>query len=99
MVTCTPQLTDALAVDPVTISEHLLSKGIIPRSLHSQLVQSNNTPHDKARQLLDCVTTCVKTKASDFHTLLAVLKEQGDWTNGIVSILSETFNMRVRKQN
>ena len=98
MVACTPQLTDALARDPATISDHLFAKGIIPHNFHSQLLHPNEAPRDKARQLLASVTTCVKTKASNFDILLAVLKEQGDWTKSIVSILTDTyFNIRVRK--
>ena len=100
MVACTPQLTDALARDPATISDHLFSKGIIPHNIHSQLVHSQDAPHDKARQLLASVTTCVKTRASNFDILLAVLKQQGEWTKAIVSILTDTyFNIRVRKHN
>ena len=97
MVECTPQLTDALARDPVTISDHLFSKGIIPHDIHSQLVQSQDAPHDKACQLLASVTTCVKTRASNFDILIAVLKQQGEWTKPIVSILIDAyFNIRLR---
>ena len=97
MVECTPQLTDALARDPATISGHLFSKGIIPHNIHSQLVHSQDAPHDKARQLLASVTTCVKTRASNFDILLAVLKQQGEWTIAIVSILFDAyFNIRFR---
>ena len=100
MVACTPQLTDALAIDPTSISGNLFAKGIIPHKLHSRLVQSKDGSHDKACQLLDSVTTCVKTRASNFDILLAVLKQQGEWTKAIVSILTDTyFNIRVRKHN
>ena len=92
MITCTPQLTDALARDPATISDHLFSKGIIPHNFHSQLVHSKDAPRDKARQLLDSMTTCVKIKASNFDMFLAILKEQGDWMKAIVSILTETYS-------
>ena len=98
MVACTPQLTDALAIDPASISGNLFSKGIIPHNFHSQLVHSKDTHRDKACQLLESVMTCVKTSASNFDILLDVLKEQGDWMKTISSILTDTyFNIRFGK--
>ena len=91
MVACTPELTTALAQDPVTVSEHLLAKGLIPHTLHSQLVHSGDAPRDKARQLVEAMTTCTKTNSSNFDVFIIVLKKQGGWTKNIISILTDTF--------
>ena len=95
MTACTPDLTTILALDPVTISEHLLAKGLIPRTLHSRLVQSGDALHDKAQRLVDTMTTCVQAKASNFTVLIAILKKQGGWTSNIVSILKETYQSKL----
>ena len=91
MVACTPQLTDALTVDPVTISGHLLAKEVIPQTLHSRLVHSTD-PRDSAQWLLDAVTACVRTNASNFDVFIGILKKQGQWCKSIISILIATYN-------
>ena len=91
MVTCTPQLTTALANDPLRVSENLLAKGLISSNLHERLIYTTDTPRDKARRLLASVTACVDGNASHFDSFIAVLKEQGDQTRDIVSILMDTY--------
>ena len=93
VITCTPQLTNALAMDPVTISGHLLAKGLIPHNLHSRLVHSTD-PREKAQQLLLALTACVRTNASSFDAFISVLKSQGEWCESITSLLITTYNKK-----
>ena len=99
MVACTPQLTSALSLCPVTISGYLLANEIIPQTLHGELVHSGDTPHDKAQQLVNAMTTCTKANASNFNTFIDVLKVQGGWTKGIVNVLNSTYQSKKGSEN
>ena len=91
MITCTPQLTNALAMDPVSFSGYLLAEGLIPPTLHSQLIYFVD-PRDKAQRLLDAVTSCVRTNALNFDKFIAVLKKQGKWCESITSRVIAAYN-------
>ena len=91
IIACTPQLTRILAFDPTAFSGHLLAKGLIPHCLHSQLVYSTDTPSDKAQRLLVAMTECIQTNTTAFDVFIAVLKNQGDWTKKIVSMLMSIY--------
>ena len=95
LATCTPQITSALSLDPVTVGEHLRAKGFLPEDKYEYLLHSTDIPRDKARQLLIVMTAQIKANPSNFDQFITLLKEQGDWTNDIVSILMDTY-MKIR---
>ena len=81
-------------MDPVTVSGHLLAKGLIPYNLHNRLVYSSGTPHDKAHQLVATVTEIIRTYPSTFDVFIAVLKAQGEWTKQLVSMLTGVYTKK-----
>ena len=94
IVACTPQLTTTLALGslgPATISEHLYAKGLIPPHIHEEMIHSARLPREKAQRLVLAMTACVKINACYFDAFIGVLREQGDWTKDIVSILMDTY--------
>ena len=94
MIACTADLSNLLAIDPITISEHLMAKGLFPRNTHSQLLHSTDIPINRARQLVEVMTTCVQADASNFDVFIAVLKEQGGWTKKILDTLIKTYSKK-----
>ena len=91
LVSCTPQITSALDLEAVTVGEHLRAKGLLSEDNYEYLIHSSDIPRHKARRLLATLTAQVKANSSKFDQFITVLKEQGDWTKDIVSILMEQY--------
>ena len=49
---------------------------------------SSIIPADKAREVVDCVTSQVKHNKSAYHKFVSILREQGQWTEMIVEKLT-----------
>ena len=91
---CTPQITEALALDmsrPIKISDHLFGNSLVCFNFHQQLINSPDSPCDTAQQLVDEITKCIEDNPTNFYKLENVLKEQGNWTRDIVSTLMDTL--------
>ena len=89
---CTPMIAEALAQEmsrPIKISDQLFEKSLISSDFHKQLLSSSDSPCDK---VVNVMATCVKANPAHLYTLIAILKEQGDWTKSIISTLIGTLS-------
>ena len=91
MVRCTPQLTDTLSIDPLPINEELFSSFLIPLAVHNFVVESTVTRREKASRLVAAMTDRVSASSSDFAKFVTILREQGSWTDHIVSLVEATL--------
>ena len=93
MVRCTPQLVDALVESLQRVSDSLFAAGLISPDVHDLVLDSHtvHTRREKASRLVASITNRVNSTPSDFDKLISVLKEQGRWTNDIVSHLIATY--------
>ena len=94
---CTQQITEALALDmsrPIKISDHLFGKSLISFDFHEQLINSPDPPCDTAKQLVDEIAKYIVDNPANFHTLIGILEELGDWTRDIVNTLTNTLTKR-----
>ena len=90
-------IADALTQDmsrPIKISDQLFEKSLISFDCHKQLLSSIDPPCDR---LMNVMATCVKANPAHLYILIAILKEQGDWTKNIISTLIGTLNSSLNK--
>ena len=75
----TPFLTTAITNDVLAISEWLLSKSLIPGSVHSRIVDGHyHTPKEKAAMLLDAVKNTIEINSKKFKDFLQILSDHVD---------------------
>lgn len=91
VVRCTPQLIDALVEGLQRISENLFAVGLISPDVRDQVLDTVHTRREKTSRLVASITDRVKCTPSDFDKFVSILKEQGAWTNHIVSQLIGTY--------
>ena len=91
MVRCTSQLVDALTNDPQRVSDSLFAADLISPGIRDLVLDTVHTRRDKASRLVASMTDRVNTTLSDFDKFVSILKEQGRWTNHIVSHLIVTY--------
>ena len=91
VIACTPELVDSLALDPLSVSDHLFASNLISSDTHHQLIHSTDSSRRKARELLSAVTDSVKANPFNFFSFVDVLQKQGDWSKDIFSILMKKF--------
>lgn len=91
MICCTPQLVDALTNDLQTICENVYSAGLIPPHIRDLILHEKYRDHERASRLVASITDRVNCTPSDFNKFVSILKEQGEWTNHIVSHIVATF--------
>ena len=91
MVRCTPQLIDELVQGLQRVSENLFAVGLISPDVRDQVLDTVHTRREKTSRLVASITDRVKSTPSDFDKFVSILKEQGLWTNHIVSHLISTY--------
>lgn len=91
MVQCTPQLIDALVEGLQRVSESLFAAGLISPDIRDLVLDTVHTRREKTSRLVASMTHRVNSSPSDFDKLVSILKEQGPWTNHIVSHLISTY--------
>ena len=98
VIACTPELTDSLTLDPLSVSDHLFASSLISSDTHHQLIHSTSSSRRKARELLSAVTDSVRANPSHFFLFADALQKQGDWSKVIFSILMDKFiSIRYRR--
>ena len=91
MVRCTPQLVDALKNDPQSINDSLFAADLISPGIRDLVLDTVHTRREKASRLVASMTDRANSTPSDFDKFVSILKEQGRWTNHIVSHLIATY--------
>ena len=91
MIHCAPQLVDALSNDLETVSEDLFAAGLISAGTRNHILHKEQHDHEKASRLVSNITDRVNSSPSDFDKLVSILKEQGPWTDHILSHLIATY--------
>lgn len=93
IVESTTILVDAISQDISSISDELISTGIIPDSLRDTLRLETLEPRKRAEKLVDFIGDYVKQVPKFYHTFVDVLKKQGDWIKQCVEKLEERYAM------
>ncbi len=93
MVRSTPQLTNILSQDPVSVAQSLFAAGLIAPGILEEVQLPTMTGSRKASRLAAVVTDRVKIRASVFHEFIQILEEQGDWTQDLIDTLNGHLNI------
>ena len=92
MVQCTPKLVAGIAKDPKEIADALFAKGLIAEGVKGEM-SLQLTPTDKARKLVENVTSEVKIYPKEtFREFLDILRDCG-WLKKLVGALEDKLGM------
>ena len=82
LLRCTAELISEISADSLSISARLLAQGLIPQALHGS---------PKASELVQHVTSKVKTFPGNFEVFVGILNEF-PWLQEIVELIHKTYN-------
>ena len=85
-------LTDSIAHGVSGISGSLFSLSIISNETYQEMMNTSRTGHNKASILIDDLSNGIKLNPETFHKFVAALKEDGPWTENIVSHVLEAYS-------
>ena len=94
-----PALVSCVGQAPVNIAVQLIPYGILaPRDVQ-YLSNPSIVDNEKARRLLGIVVNQMKTDPQVYHTFIAALKDAGDWTRTLVSLLEQAYARWMQSSN
>lgn len=69
-----PSLTDAVALEPDTLANQLMRRGLIPKRTWQDALSSSMQPADKANQLMVAIQTRLSTDPTSVEPLVEALR-------------------------
>ena len=90
LVRCQDKLVADFKLNPLRISDALVSTGLVPPSIVQQ-VSELATMEQKARRLVECVFDMVKISHRQFYRFITVLY-RCDWLVDLIDILNSTHS-------
>ena len=91
LLSCTSELTSEISADPLSVSEKLVAKGLIPPSLHSSAQLQAKGKELKASELVQQVTNKVKIFPSKFGVFMSILGEFL-WLKDVLELVNERYH-------
>ena len=92
MVSCIKELTDTTARGVSGISDVLFARSLMSDEIHRKMMDTYLEDHKKASILIKDVSGQIKLNPEKFLVFVDVLKEDGPWTNDIVSHVLKEYN-------
>ncbi len=92
MVSCIKNLTDTTARGVSGISDGLFARSLMSEEIHRKMMDNYLEDHKKASILIKDVSDQIKLNPDKFLVFVDVLKEDGPWTNDIVSHVLKEYN-------
>ena len=99
LVQCYPTLVSCIGQSPNDIAVQLIPSGILaPRDVQ-YLSNPSIADDEKARRLLGIVVNQINTDPQVYYTFIAALKDAGDWTRTLVSLLERAHARWMQSSN
>ncbi len=92
MVSCIKELTDTTARGVSGISDGLFARSLMSEEIHRKMMDNYLEDHKKASILIKDVSGQIKLNPETFLVFVDVLKDDGPWTNDIVSHVLKEYN-------
>ncbi len=83
-------ILSTISQDPQGITDILFSKFLISDNIREQVGLRHSTNREKARLIVDTLTTLLKQNSGHFDTFVSVLMTAGLWTGDLVRELKES---------
>ncbi len=88
---CYTVLVGQLKSSIESIGDALYAKGLISQDIHSKVLLASVVPANKAREVFSYLIERVKQDPNAYNGLIAVLTQNGRWTDPVVEKLNATF--------
>ena len=88
---CSATLLDCIQLSPSDIVDKLKPSGLLAPGVLSFLGNQKHDDNEKARKIIDIMTTQVKIDSRGFHIFVTAMKAAGPWTKGAVNILENKY--------
>ena len=86
LVRCRSKLVTALLLDPPDVADVLISKGLIPPSVASEMSELVRSA-EKSRRLVECIFNKVELSSDSYHSFIDAFTESG-WLDDLIGILN-----------
>ena len=97
LLNCTTELTREIAADPLSVTERLLAKKLIPESVHSSTQLQAKEKQLKASEIVSHVTNKVETFPAKFEVFLGIL-DGLPWLEDLADLVREEYEKLKRQQ-
>ena len=98
LLKCRVELSSEISADPLSVSNALVAKGLIPESVHSSVLQQTKNNEVKASELVHQVTNKIRTYPARFDEFLEVLRSQY-WLKDVLKSLTAAYKELKSKGN